>query len=74
MRIPTPLLLSVELWKNSYLGWKKLLNSVLLVFNLKSERKIIVLCRDRIAAIFLTCLGHCVDTFSELQFCELKLR
>jgi hypothetical protein len=42
------------------------------VFNLKSERKIIEVCRARIAAIFLLCLGQLVDIFKELQFCELK--
>jgi hypothetical protein len=68
MRIPTPLLLSVELWYISYLGEKRLLNPLFAVFNLKSDKKIIVVLRARMAVIFLLCLGQFVEMFMELQF------
>jgi hypothetical protein len=74
MRIPTPLLLFLELCNMSYLGEKKLLKPFCSVFNLRSERNIIVVCKARIAAIFLLCLGQFVETFNELQLRELKDR
>jgi hypothetical protein len=49
-----------------------LLKPIASVFSLVSERKIIVACKERMAVIFLLCLGHEVEMFSELQFCELK--
>jgi hypothetical protein len=68
MRIPTPLLLEVELWNMENLGLKRLLKPRLSVFNLRSERKIIVVFNASIAAIFLLCFGQQVDIFNELQF------
>jgi hypothetical protein len=44
------------------------------VFNLISDKKIIVVCSDKMAAIFLVCLGQFVEMFRLLQFCELKER
>jgi hypothetical protein len=68
IRIPTPLLLSVEIWYISYLGEKRLLNPLFAVFYLKSDKKIIVVLRASIAVIFLLCLGQFVEIFMELQF------
>ena len=39
-----------------------------LLFSRKSERKIMSVLRSTIDLIFFNCLGHVVDTFSELQF------
>jgi hypothetical protein len=74
MRIPTPLLFVVELWYSLYLGENKLSNSVLLVFNLMADKKIIVDCNARIAATFLLCLAQPVEIFNELQFWALKVK
>jgi hypothetical protein len=43
-------------------------------FNLKSDRNMKVVCRAKIEAIFLVCLGQFVETLRELPFCALNVK
>ena len=75
-----PLLLLVELKKNSYRFWlpdRKILfrsETESLLLSLRSDRKIILLFEAVIATIFCCCFGQQVETFRELTFCIEQVR
>ena len=80
IRIPTPLLLRRELWWNLYCRFPEerkifsISQVVSLLFNLRSERKIMSESRSIIDLIFVLCLGQLVEIFRELQFWAEKER
>jgi hypothetical protein len=73
MRIPTPLLLNLEFVYKLYFGEKKSGSPEESVFSLRSERKVKVVFKVNIEAIFLNCFSQLVEMFSELQFWALIL-
>ena len=80
IRVPTPLLLRKELWNNLYCRLPEerkifsISRVVSLLFNLRSERKIMSESRSIIDLILVLCLGQLVEIFRELQFWAEKER
>jgi hypothetical protein len=81
--IPTPLPFFVEFSHKSYFLPVNLsiaafslfvMSSPSLRFNLRSERRIISVCKDRIAFTFSSQFSKLLVIFKELQFCDAMLK